>query len=278
MLRPQAKVLQVAGAPATPLGRALAICLSIGDQAAITGWAALWLYGLRKALPRKVEVAVPRQHDPRPRSGAIIHRCSWLLTKDLEIRHGLTVTRLAPTLVILARSADEHFLQGLMLHARQQRLLKLADLWDVLGRARNAPGTAKLRRLCDQLDGTDADSKLEVIFRDRWAATPWPQPWKDTLKIETPRHSVTLDVPWPDYLTGVDCHGRASTTSSGRWMMTLAGTTTSRRPTGRCSRRRGAGSRVETGRAWSKRSLTCWTCRRAVSASLLCDRPRRDGD
>ena len=207
LVRPQPRVLAVTGAPANDTTRLLDIVLSIGEHAAITSWAALWVLGLVRHAPSKVEVAVSRAHKPRPRTGAIIHRPAWLRDGDIRTDTVPAITSFAVTLIFLARTANKRYLRSLMIHARQRGLLDLHVLAEVLARAGNAPGTKVLRELCFELAGTNADSMLELYFRERWAATPWPQPLAGTLKIDTPRHPVTLDVPWPEYLVAVECHG-----------------------------------------------------------------------
>ena len=200
-------MLAVAGAPTTERTRLWDAVHSIGGLAAITGAAALWVYGLVRSLPSTVDVVVPRGQCPDRRSGTVIHRATWLRPEHIDWRRDVPVTRLAVTLVLLSRSASKAYLRSLIVHGRQQRLLTIAELRAVLSLARNAKGTAVLRQLCDELDETNADSVLELDFRQRWAETPWPQPAPDPLEIQTPRHDVHLDVPWPVYLTAVDCHG-----------------------------------------------------------------------
>jgi hypothetical protein len=205
--RPLPNVVAFAGSPMTPAARLVQIVQSIGGGVAITGWAALFTLGFVRSVPSRIAVVVPRTQNPNRREGVTVHRPTWITERDVERRGDIPITRLAATLVIIAPQVSKPYLRSLIIHGRQQRLMTLDELRDVLRRARNAGGTRVLRELCAELDERDADSMLEIEFRDRWAWTPWPQPHPRPMQVDTPRHTVNVDVPWPQYYVGVDCHG-----------------------------------------------------------------------
>jgi very-short-patch-repair endonuclease len=92
------RVYLVAEHDETPASRTWAAMLSLGEDAVLVGRSAAWWWGFLDTAPGFVEVAVGREHQPRPRDGVRLVR-STVDPVDRTRLRGLLVTTRAPTVL-----------------------------------------------------------------------------------------------------------------------------------------------------------------------------------
>ena len=153
---------------------------------------AAWLWGLVKQPADLVHVTSPAMRAPIP--GVVAHRSGTLMPKDLRIHRALPVTSPARALLdsaplLSARELELAFDRGLV-----ERLVRTSQIQELLERAGNHPGRARLADLASRERGTALtrsereERALELI---RAAGLPEPQ-------VNVAWHGFELDFYWPD--------------------------------------------------------------------------------
>jgi hypothetical protein len=89
------RVYLVAEHDETPASRTWAAMLSLGEDAVLVGRSAAWWWGFLDTAPGFVEVAVGREHQPRPRDGVRLVRSTVDPADHTRLR-GLLVTHEEP--------------------------------------------------------------------------------------------------------------------------------------------------------------------------------------
>jgi very-short-patch-repair endonuclease len=144
-----------------PIERVHAELLVGGDRAALTGAAALVLWGIWKHWPDRPEIVVPG--DRRP-SGLIAHRSITLRERDFAVIQGLRVTSAARTLLDAAPRLTEKQLTRAVNDLRLRKLVTLPALIDVIERNPTHRGVTLLRPLLEIAQPEPTRSELEDAF------------------------------------------------------------------------------------------------------------------
>lgn len=126
--RLQPGVFALAGAHSGPAQRAKAVELAVGQPALVTGWSALHLYGLVRAAPSSVHVLLPHARRSPDLPRVVAHRTSTWAQAGAAKAAGVAVSSPARSIVVVAREAELEVVRGLVIDARQRRLLRLEDL------------------------------------------------------------------------------------------------------------------------------------------------------
>lgn len=123
---------------------------------------------------------------------------------------GVPVATPARSIVAVARAAELEVVRGLVIDARQRRLLRLDDLATCVAAVGNAPGTAKLRGVLGELQVERPDSLFEQRVRG-WLREegPAPDPQPCAVRLRSGR-VLHVDIAWPAARMGLECDGFAS--------------------------------------------------------------------
>lgn len=146
------RVFQVAEHDETPASRTWAAMLSLGADAVLVGRSAGWWWGFLDVAPARVEVAVGRDHQPRPRSGVRLVRRE-VERVDRTRLHGLLVTTRAPTVLDAAVGLGLEEGARLMDRALLRKRVEPAALREVHERRRGRHGAVLAERLLTLADG-----------------------------------------------------------------------------------------------------------------------------
>lgn len=153
--------------------------LSVGEPAAISGWAAASLWGLGVDPPGRPEILVPSARRVE-RPGVSIKRTRRWTERDVVRLGSLRVTAVPRTLLDLARDPDELVLEIGLDVAHRRRLIELQRLDTYLAEAvrRKVRGATRLRELAALRDpNRPIESELEtILFRVlRLGGLPLPE-------------------------------------------------------------------------------------------------------
>jgi very-short-patch-repair endonuclease len=166
--------LVVAGsAPSAERALWLAAC-EIGDPMALSGLAALWLYGVPVAPPEQPEVLVPR---PRVVTGSGVARVHRVVARELvraRVVRGLRVTSVPVALRRAGAEADAAALVTYVEHVLRLRLATVGQLWRALGHG--LVGAAALRdalAVADPESHSEWERRLAALIRQ--AGLPRPR-------------------------------------------------------------------------------------------------------
>lgn len=207
---PQSKVVRPLGARRDRVKHAAEVMTSIGGAAWITGFFVLWAVGLLPSCVTTVDVVVCAERAPRPRKGAVIHRVSWFDPQvDAVPMTTPPQTSVAVALLYVARTLDEDPLRNVFIDAVQRGLTTPRDVIALCVRAKTVKGAGRLRRIAEALADETSDSALEHAGRRRVERMDFPPPHPHPYAVETPRRTLHIDIPWPEYYTGIECHGGA---------------------------------------------------------------------
>jgi hypothetical protein len=135
-------VYAVGHLPSLPIDRAAAAVLACGPTAALSHGSAVSLWGWDRhwRLPFEVTSRVDRR-----RRGIRVHRSTALSRRDVTPHYGISVTSPARTVLDVAPRYSGRKITRLVNDARLSRLLRVADLSEVLDRNPRHPGTRRLR-------------------------------------------------------------------------------------------------------------------------------------
>lgn len=203
-------VFALPGSAETPMRRAKAAVLATGGPVLVSGFSAAHLLGLWSAAPSEVHILVPSSRKGPALRRVSSVRCSLLEAADHAEVRGIPVTSPALTVLTVARTAELDVVRGMVIDARQRRVLRLDDLRQRVDRMGQAPGSAKVRRVLRELDEERPDSVFEQLVRRRLrqeGLAPDPQPCPVRLRSGRVLH---VDIAWSAARVGLECDGFGS--------------------------------------------------------------------
>lgn len=182
-------------------GEWIAAVLASGPGAALSHGSAAHLWGLRRS---RGAAEVSRCSGGKRRPGIRVHQCRSLTSVDVMIEAGIRVTSIERTLLDIAARLDARRLERAVAAADRSGRLRWPELERVLAESRGRQGTARLRRVAQQIDprAIDAISPLEVDFLAlcREAGLPAPE-----VNVLVGGHLI--DFLWPDKRVVVETDG-----------------------------------------------------------------------
>ncbi len=175
------------------LTRETAALLACGPNALLSHSSAAALWNLRTPPHDVIELTIAsRRHRRQP--GIRAHRTGHLLDRDVRVEQGLPVTSPARTLLDEAASVGSRQLERELDEALNVlRIVRLAELEDVLARAHGRRGAAFLRRLLTARATeaiTQSEAERAFLHLVRRAGLPVPE---TQVKLE----GFTVDFLWP---------------------------------------------------------------------------------
>jgi very-short-patch-repair endonuclease len=144
-----------------------AALLSVGRPVFLSHFCAGFISELISARPGQIDVTVVGRN-PRPRAGVRIHRVRRLDGSDVVRRHGLPVTSPARRFLDLAGVMPMFELERPLAEALARGLVRRAQLFAAIGRARGHHGCAVLEALLDTgpaLTRSEAERRLVALVR-----------------------------------------------------------------------------------------------------------------
>lgn len=203
-------VFVLPGVVDTPLRRLATVLVRVGQPAAVTGWTAAWIHGLKPVPPTTASLLLPKtRRAPALPKVSARHTRRWS-TDHLTTRNGLTVTTIPRMLCDLAASTSVNALRPLFIDARQQRLTTLEELSSVATDLEHAPGIGRIRLLLRQLDEAVCDSELEWLWREELLAAGM---CPDRHPVRVPiagGQLVQVDIPFTQFKVGLETDGRGT--------------------------------------------------------------------
>jgi hypothetical protein len=205
-------VFAIGGAPATFEQQVLAACLSVGGVASHRCAAYLW--GFRRFEDARAEVLVKKNRTPSL-SEVKVRRTAHLDPADIDVFHGIPITRRARTLLDLC-DASPALVEGAMngvLHKRQATVKQLLGVLDRVGPQH--PGRPRYWELVapfadgQRPTGSELeDAFLELVIR------------RYNLPLPVRQHPVgkrTIDFAYPRLILGIDGSGRVAPGLATSW-------------------------------------------------------------
>ncbi len=185
-----------------PIDRAHAALLAAGRPSALTGAAALVLWGVWKRWPERFEVLIVG--DRRP-AGLVVHRITTIRRADIRVVQGLRVASPARTLLDTASRLSPSQLGRAVSDLRLRRLLTLDELGDIVDRNRTHPSARLLREHLEHAHPEPTRSELEDRFLPLLLAHGLPVP---QINVGVAGHRV--DALFPDQRLVVELDGWGS--------------------------------------------------------------------
>ena len=188
----------------TELGAETEALLSVREGAALSHWSAAGLWGLWTPMPAEVDVTVVTTSKASANPGVKAHRSRVLQRKDVRIRSGLPVTSPARTLLDIASTATYRQLELGFDRAIIEKLLRPAQVAELLSRAGGHPGRKRLTMLLErETSGTtmtrsDGEERMLALMR----AARLPQPL-----VNAKVAGYEIDFYWPDHRFAVEVDG-----------------------------------------------------------------------
>lgn len=214
-------------------GRLLAAVLACGEGTVVSHGSAAELLGLWDKTPVLVNVIAPSQAG-RKIDGVRWHRVPLPEPDELTVREGIPCTSVSRTLVDLAGSLGEKWLQRLVEQAAVLRTLDVACVDRVLARGRRR-GAPQLRAILAPWRGEDEKaprlrSRLEARVLPVFVGAGLPRP-KCNVKLWIDGHSLEVDLLWKERglvieTDGEETHGTRAAFQRDRWrdqVLTAAG-------------------------------------------------------
>jgi very-short-patch-repair endonuclease len=189
-----------------PLAEEAAALLACGEGAVLSHHSAATLWRLRPGIARPVHVTRIGERGCPALTGVTVHRSRTLAAADIRIHEGLPITSPARTLLDVAATLPDRDIERLLDEALfVRKIVTSAQINDVLSRAGNHPGRARLARVtrnhtrCTRTDSPPEEGMLGLI---RAAALPEPQVQVEVL-------GYRLDFFWPELglAVEVDAYG-----------------------------------------------------------------------
>ena len=146
-----------------PLAPETAALLACGEGALLSHHSAVTLWGLRPGTARPIHVTIPGERGFCAPAGVKLHRSRILTPRDVRLHQDLPITSPARSLLDVAaalpdRDVEQILSEGLF----ALRLLTRAEIVELLARAGNHPGRARLTRVANaHVRDTRTDSPPE---------------------------------------------------------------------------------------------------------------------
>lgn len=173
---------------------------------ALTGWTALWLYGLRERMPSTTYLT--SNHARRAPAVKLVRmrRSRTLSDRDVTTLDGLPVVTPARLFCDIAGSVSESLLRGFLIDARQRGFVAFAEIREALDRAGNVRGARRLRTLMDELEAERSDSVFEDKMRRKLERAGFePDPGQAGVPVSG--RTLHIDIPFSADKVGIECHG-----------------------------------------------------------------------
>jgi very-short-patch-repair endonuclease len=184
------------------LGRETEALLAVREGAALSHFTAAGLWGLCGA-GDDVELVIADGRSSRT-AGVRIHRSRILQSKDVRIRRGLPVTSPARTLLDIAPTATDRQLELAFDRGIVERVLRAAEVGELLSRAGGHPGRRRLATILERetsgITMTRSDGEERMLALMRAARLPAP-----VVNAKVAGHEV--DFYWPDHRFAVEVDG-----------------------------------------------------------------------
>jgi very-short-patch-repair endonuclease len=186
----------------------LAAVLAAGDGAALGRRAAAHVWDLARGPAPPPQVLVPNE---RRIEGVKTHRSLHLDARDLTLRHGIPVTKVARTLVDVAAELAEDDLARMCHEAGVRYQVTPREVSSVLAKRPNARGAGKLRRIIEgdvRVTLSELESRFLQLLRNEGLPLP---------VTNRPAGSRRVDCRWPDHLLTVELDGYRFHNSRHAW-------------------------------------------------------------
>lgn len=190
--------------PDTPERWMMSGLLLVGEQGLITGRSALYLDRLLATAPTRVELLVPYGHAVPAFKRLHVRRTRTLQPEDRVEIDGLRATIVERTLNQMAHNTDVKTLRAHAIDARRMKLYTTSRHLACIDRMGNFPGAAKMRTMAAEIDEDESESIFEFLMRRRFVEVGL-RPDAEQYTLRTPRRTMRLDIPWSQYLVGVEC-------------------------------------------------------------------------
>lgn len=197
-------VFALPGSTATHERQTSGAFLAVGGKVAACRQTAAYLWGMTEQAPKVVDLIVPPSRRAPALKGVRTLRSRTVIPTDLQCARGLTVTSPARTVCDLAAvTEDDHDLRLLVLTARRQGILDLAELRRRHVSLARSPGATRLERVLHALDaeGSEGIFAHEVrAFLGSHGLIPHPTPLWIPCRDGKARQ---IDVPFVEQRVGI---------------------------------------------------------------------------
>jgi very-short-patch-repair endonuclease len=148
-----------------------------------------------------VHVTIPGERGRPTLPGVEVHRSTTLAPQDICLHEGLPVTAPARAILDAAPNLTDRDVERLLNEGLfALRIVTLAQVKDVLARAGNHPGRARLARVvASHCRSTQTDSPPEELLLELIRAARLPEPDPQTTVL-----GYRLDFYWPDLKLAVE--------------------------------------------------------------------------
>lgn len=184
-----------------PLAAETAALLACGEGALLSHHSAATLWALRPGTARPVHVTIPEGRTGPSPTGVVVHRSRTISERDVRVHEGLPITSPARTMLDVAATLPDRDVERLLdegVFAR--RLVTRAQIDDVLERAGNHPGRARLTRVAGaHTRGAKTDSPPEERLLALIRAAGLPEP-----RLQVHVLDYRLDFFWPRHRLAVE--------------------------------------------------------------------------
>lgn len=193
------------GAEPTDQARAHGATLAF-PGAVVTGWSGAALHGLRRTMPKRIELLRVMGVGDVQTKQLVARRTRFLPDEDHTLVDGVPVVVVPRLLRELSRVATSEGLRDLLIDARLHDPTVTQATSKLLERDLRFPGRPRLRRVVDELadDGSDSGFEWRVVDRCREAGL---EPDTQQAGVPTylgPRH---LDIAWLLERVAIECVG-----------------------------------------------------------------------
>lgn len=184
-----------------PLGAETGALLACGEGAVLSHHSAATLWALRPGTARPIHVTIPGERGCPAPAGVKVHRCVTMAPTDVRLLHGLPVTAAARTILDVAANLTDRDVERLLDEALfVRRIATPAEVRDVLARAGNHPGRARLARAAaNHAHSTQTDSRIEERMFGLIRAAGLPEP-----RLQAAVLGYRLDFFWPELRLAVE--------------------------------------------------------------------------
>lgn len=184
-----------------PLGAESAALLACGPAAALGDHTAAVLWRMRAGTARPVHVVIPAGRGPRNLAGVQIHRSATLTPADIRLHENLPLTSPARTLLDIAAHLPDRDLERILDEAMfALRIVRTAEIRDVLSRAGGHPGRGRLARTASEHTSstrTESPPEEQMLLLIRAGDLPDPELQANVL-------GYRLDFYWPQLRLAVE--------------------------------------------------------------------------
>ena len=189
------------GSVDVPFASETAALLVCGAGAALSHHSAITLWQLRPGVARPIHVMIPGDRGFPAPAGVTLHRSRTVAPLDIRVHRGLPVTAPARALLDAAATLPDRDVERLLDEALfVRRLVTRSEILDVLRRAGNHPGRARLERVASvDVRSSRTESPPEEALLQLIRAAGLPQPTTQAHVL-----GYRLDFLWPELRLAVE--------------------------------------------------------------------------